>query len=140
MRRTGVRNKSHREDFVCEASSSSFIVVLTTFNNNMNELFNCHKMMNTVGILGTCRELDQSLLFLSSDKHQHQRSRISYKSCEKCEPKTSKRNSSDFYSKVYLQQGSIDRFGTLKVGCTSETQIRKKKTSEDSLRLWSTVF
>lgn len=27
----------------------------------------------------------------------------------------------------YIKQGSIDRFGTLKVGCTSETQIRKKK-------------
>lgn len=40
----------------------------------------------------------------------------------------------------YIKKGSIDRFGTLQVGCTSETQIRKKKTSEDSLRLWSIVF
>lgn len=40
----------------------------------------------------------------------------------------------------YIKQGSIDRFETLKVGCTSETLIRKKKTSEDSFRLWSIVF
>jgi hypothetical protein len=51
-----LRNKAAREGFVCAASSSSFIMDVTAFENkSKNKMFSYHKMVGIVGATGLTR-------------------------------------------------------------------------------------